>query len=444
LTKTLEIVMSKVFFLSYARPRIKDPEALAGVDEFYELLSKRVRRLISGAADVGFRDSCSIEAGTPDWQATLTSELAARPVGVVLLSPDYLHHDRPWCKWEFSFIKSRNEELAAIASPNSEDRPQLMLAIDWVKANPNDIPPNVLGVTQMVSDSLAEGYPDRYRDAIRFVCETGLLDTIEEAAKGVREASQAYTQFLYVLSRYIVKQWRRWQTCDLPQVSRPPAFNPIDRWVPPQQTSSAKPPIVRPDGRRRAFVLYFAAKPEEVTPARMWRYEEAGEYDWKPFARSAQDGGNSHVSAFLKGKGLDDFDFKEWQFDWFTAFQKTAQSRAGKRYPVLLILDPWTVTRLQRYQNILKKVASTFDAKVYLAPIVVWNLNDPDIKPLLPEFDRNVSVFFQHTRWENIDESDDIRQKVADIVTNLQGKIRKAHAASTADQWTTPPRISCS
>jgi hypothetical protein len=443
--------MPKVYFLSYARPRDGGDGSLDEVDQFSEDLSTNVAALMaSDGASVGFRDSRSIEAGTSSWVSELKSQLMSRPLGIVLLSPHYLERERPWCKWEYDYLSLRNQKVACLHGNLAPEVPRLLLVIDWVLTEKNDLPQDLLKFTQRVGESIAHKGDSDDVSALRFVQERGLWKTMRLAKNGHDEkAMKSYTRFVQCLAEYIAQQWNRWerfrqiaarQRMDLPM---PAEFDPNNVWRSGRLTSANGTPTVRQSRsqKRRVYVVYVAANPREVPPERAWRYREDGEYDWRPFGIDEDEDEAVHVGELVRK--IEGIDVREWDFNGFCERMGEKMGMAGRRYPVILIVDPWTTTKHDRYLDALNAfVKAKFNQSAFMAPVVIWNDQDAESAKSMADFEERVAEVFGRNQWEPAQSQAQFLEALAGIIAALQRRIRNAWADGRPVDGEGLPRIS--
>lgn len=426
--------MPHVYFLSYARPRTARAQSLGLIDRFEQDLCDNVGQLVrSDGQRAGFRDSGSIEAGTASWCRELGEQLLAHPVGVVLLSPQYVEQERSWCKWEYQFLRCRNEAVGRLPDTLAPRRPRLLLVLDWIRVEQKDLPGDIAAEVQQVGESIAGRDPLDIA-AVRYVTERGLWNTLKLVEADDPDARRAYTRFMLALSHFIVEQWSRWRMLHPQLLQRqidlplPPEHDPADTWGAARPTSAAQPAAARIDRaqRRKVFVVYMAARPHEVPDARAWRYRDDGEYDWRPFAR-LDDESELHIGDIMRT--LEGVEVREWQFHTFYDRMEETLGLAGRRYPVLFIIDPWTTTLLEPYREVLQRyVQSHLDDEVFSAPIVLWNRNDPDTEAVRADFEERVRVLFHRTRWEPAQSQEELGEVLVGVVKALQRRIRNSAA----------------
>lgn len=438
--------MANVFFLSYARPPAGDQDHLRAIDRFFEDLRRKViEKLAARDSEAGFRDARGLMAGSPDWTRELAKKMQDFPIGIVLLSPWYLSHQSPWCRWEHQFLSRRNEWAEYRLTANA---PKLLLVVDWVKTNTNDIPSNYPATLQRVQESIAGG-DAAAREAVRQVLEPGLLQTMELVLAGNTESIARYRQFTAVLASYVMEQWRKWESGELAankDVPTPPVYDPTDVWISPLgQTNARRPPQVRTavPSRRKVVVIYIAAQPGEVDLMRAWRYQDDGESDWHAFA--VQGGGDEILDADSVGAlvaAIPEVEVERLHFSFFSRQMEEQLRRVALRYPVLFIVDPWTVTQLKEYRETLSRYAqieSKFQA--FACPVVIWNEQDTTDE-IRTEFAEKVSSLFNQYRWEETSHKEEFAQALANAIKKLQRLIRNARADRIPAVGTPPPRIS--
>jgi hypothetical protein len=312
----------------------------------------------------------------------------------------------------------------------------------WERPDDKDIPKEFPLQVQHVTESIA-GSDKQAAFAVQHVLYLGLRKAMQLVDSKDDRVLPLYTRFLQVFAKYVVAQWRRWTEIppNLVNIPLPAPFDPNNRWAPAKPTSVA-PPQPRPDRaqRRRVFVVYIAAPPSEVSACREWRYREDGGYDWKPFAVTDQVGDGRHVGDFVKELG--EVEVIPWPFTYFYEHMEEALGKAGRRYPVLLIVDPWTTCQLDRYRKALEYYVKSFDDRLFCSPIVIWNENDSDTFGIRSDFEQKVGSLFNQNRWEPVAEGSEFTDTLDGVIRLLQRKIRNVLADENSRGGSNPPRIS--
>lgn len=428
--------MSKVFFLSYARPRevAQDTEPL--IRQFHtDLQSKLANHVTSGPDPFGFFDRCDLEAGSPSWVASLHDALIQHPIGVVLLSPDYLDSARPWCRWECLYMVQRNEALDRLKPALQHDAPKALLMLNWGNPSQSGFPKDFPHETQRMGESIADGNSDDI-EAVKQVCERGLRSVMELATAGDAKVTSIYVRFVQCLARHIARQFALWTAVaarqfDLPL---PPPFQG-QGWTPAVASSAgqpAQPPLAM---RRMVYVVYLAAPPHDITEEnRRQRHEVRGESDWQPF------GASQHVDEFMDS--LRDCRVKEWQFSYFRNQMAHCLDEAGDKQPVLFVVDPWSASKLENYREALAQYLKlSAEYGTFACPLVIWNEEDEKSVALRGEYEERVEVIFGRDRWEPVNDAKQFRERLPHVVGSLQNKIRMARTSRRPPTGSLPPRI---
>lgn len=431
--------MPKVFFMSYATPRRrtgKSREELSQqklVDEFFHKLEEHIgSRLIDNGQSTGFKDSLTIEAGTADWVRSLSRGLADFPIGLLLMTPSYFQSDRTWCRWEFEYLLERNHRMAEL-DIEEQRRPRLLLLLEWIPTLPGELPKEYPTKVQRVDLQLLRGREDR-REAVQRV----LLDGVQAAAT----RGDDLTVFIQALGDEIILQWERWEAL-APSIKRQPEPRPYDpdmTWTPTRRLNSSAPP-----GPRRpsavAYAVCLAATPKEVPESRGYRYREFGEAEWKPFAMDeATDA--SKVDDYLAS--LEGIRIEKWPFLHFKANMASLLREQGRRRPVLLILDPWTVLRLDTYRKVLENYCKVAKAwQPFVVPVVIWNEEDSEAEVLKNEFLLRMERLSAGA-FTPLGNESDLNEYFRLTLSGLQIKIRNIVASGLPNRGGPPPRIGIS
>lgn len=429
--------MSKVFFLSYARPRevAQDTEPL--IQQFHaDLQSKLANHVTSGPDPFGFFDRCDLQAGSASWVSSLNEALVQHPIGVVLLSPDYLDSARPWCRWECLYMVQRNEALDQLKPVLMQDAPKSLLMLNWGNPSPSGFPKDFPQQTQRMGESIADGNSDDI-EAVKQVCDRGLRSVMELARAGDAKMTSIYVRFVQCLARYIARQWTLWTVVAGRQSNLPPP-PPFDGqgWTPAVASSAgqpAQPPVAM---RRMVYVVYFAAPPHDVAEAaRQQRHQVRGESDWQPFSAS------QHVDEFMDI--LHDCRVKDWSVSYFCNLMPECLKEAGDKQPVLFVVDPWSAAKLENYRETLEKYQlQAADYGTFACPLVLWNEEDEKSAALRAEYEERVEVIFGRDRWEPVYDPKQFRERLPSVVGSLQSKIRMARTSRRPPTGSLPPRIS--
>jgi hypothetical protein len=392
--------MSKLFFLSYARPPHQDAEHLEAVDRFFDdLCAKVAEKLTAKNASPGFRDKRHLEPGSPDWVEALKDAMREHPIGIVLLGPWYLSPTSGWCKWEHDYLLHRNALAARREGPET---PRLLLVLNWVGTHPRDLPLNYPTNVQRVDEAIARGQDDLV-EAVRFVNQRGLRETIALVTAGDASAKQNYERFTSVLAGYVHEQWRRWSGQPDREDLKPPVpdFDAANCWISPTPTNAREAPRARAEVKRKVKVVYVAAHPEEADDARAWRYRYEGESDWQPFALrpGAETDDAERIGAMVAA--LPEIQVDTVPVKYFAQNMGAELRSINRRYPVIFIVDPWSVgsrpedyrTVLFRYKRLEKKMQS------FASPVIVWNKDDPPQAEIAAKFAEVMGAAFDKHRW---------------------------------------------
>jgi hypothetical protein len=409
------------------------------LDRFMANLREAVGSLLTDVDfhRVGYRDVCNLDAGTPDWVADLSQQLLAYPIGLVLLSPSYVDTNRPWCKWECQFLARRNATAAALPNSIAPKKPRLLLVLNWVNLDSRDIPDGFPQLTQAVGEAIA-GLDEQDVQAVRSVLGRGLFDSLQLVRAGDKAIETAYQRFVQVLGRYIVDQWRRWNDLNTRQIDlgTPGPFSLADTW------RRAARPVT--GARHKVFVVYLAAQPGEVAqlaPDRAGRYQEDGGSDWQPF-EPADSGGPRVGDVVKKLEQVGISAVERWPFDFFLRSMPQALDEAGSRYPVIVVVDPWSATRLPQYGRALREFSKEERRRVLFALLVeVSSTGDPDDAEIQADFSDRIGGLFHHTRWQRHVGANDLEEGLSLGVKLMQLNIRNARADKLSRTGSSPPRI---
>jgi hypothetical protein len=430
----------KVFFISHAAPHDGDAQKRRALDRFFGDLENAVRELapVRRGARVGFWDVRDIPAGSVDFSANLRGGLDAHPIGLVLLDPAYLSNDRPYCRWEFESLEARNRW----ASEQGGDPPQLLFVVDWIKVDPADEPREFPRLLQRVREQIADDRDDIL--AVRAVVDRGLKPCIDLVLSEEAGAIAGYTRFVRCLARQIDAQRRK-----IPAAAwSPPRAEPFDEslvWSRPPMHAAVEPGPGRAVDRKKIIYAVVAGRPDDIRPVcqdRMWRYELDGHEDWRPFATDDQRAGNPprllDLLQAMQASGRLAGEVRGYPFSRHLAEDLAVLE--GK-YPVILFVDPWTITHLEPYRLLSEQLfgpgAEAPDASV----IIIWNDLDPDVAPNRFTYEQAVNqVFSGNTRAAS--HAEVLTQVFHEAVERRRSQIRSSTTARLPRPGSPKPSLS--
>jgi hypothetical protein len=405
-----------------------------GLDRFIDDLCTAVGMLLQeDEVPVGFRDTCNLEAGTPDWTRELTRALQRYPIGLVLLSPAYVDPTRVWCKWECDFLERRNAAVAALPDHGMQNKPRLLLILNWVRPDERDMPTDFPRSTQGVGESIASPNDAQERDAVRRVLKHGLAHAIQLVLDDDQEMKASYRRFIQALARYVERQWRGWLELSRDWSALPvPSPNvPMETWRMMHRGSAGH--------RQKVFCVFIAARPSEVPAERAWRYQDDGESDWQPF--TAADSGGQRVGDIVKQlETCGIANVEKWPFQYFVTSMSDALDAVGSRYPIVVVVDPWSVTRLPIYAGALKAFAQQeLQRDLSAIPVVILDVGDSE--DVRTDFEERIASVFDRKRWQRRLAQKDLEEGLSLSVKLMQLNIRNARADNLPQTGNLPPRI---
>jgi hypothetical protein len=439
--------------MSYARDRATDEGAntdliednLKLIDTFHKELSKElIGKLESGNVNtIVFRDSRSIKTGS-EWADVLQNALQEYPIGLVLLQRSYLAPKRPWCRWEFDYFQRRNGEVSKFSGSSIETHTLFM--VKWLDYDDNPTPQEFPRNIQIVDESIVDGDTGRTLDEIRHTLKFGLKSTVQGFIDKKNVDVYAFRTFIRLLGNEIYKQWINWGKVTKlnPEFlsMRPRKFDEEFTWTPAKTTNSREQPTVREITRKPVYVVYFAAKPDKdkVPDDRVGRYLERGESDWRPFNDKAA----KPIGAYIKTleEKISGVTVDPWEFDYFSRDIAARLSDAKDRYPVIIVLDPWTATNVSRYRLTLescaKKMAKHHTFKV---PVIFWNKEDKVTEALRNDFRKHIFKLFEAQNVIMFENEDEVEIELSNNLDSLFRKIRKIATESMRSSGSKPPQI---
>jgi hypothetical protein len=428
----------KVFFLSYASPSRDDAIHRDLVVKLFRELCDQVGEQIGFRdAHVGFLDRSRLESGTPDYQVELHRALTDYPIGVVLLSPAYLSRGSSYCRWEFESFLKRNEW----ADGTLDGRPRTLLVLDWIPTERAQLPSNFPRTIQSVREDIA-GADDQCRAAVRAVLSHGLKQSMT-LARTDNDWATRVSVFVHALARYINKQ-RGYLLREKNSGIAPPLVRPYSEelaWASQNETTSSLRPLAPKvlSVHKKVAVLYAAAHPSDVPVERAWRYELDGDGDWHAFARTP--GEEERISSVVGA-----IDGVEVVPIYFRHFERDPLQELGVylgRYPVIVVVDPWTTSQIERFRAALQRCAeSGYPSLDYLCPIVVWNESDDGYEDARQDFESSVSRLFLSVHWQHADSRQEFLDTLWNGVRQLRSRIMKSRASAANAGGGRPPRIS--
>jgi TIR domain len=434
--------MPQVYFLSYARPREAGRDTEPLINRFHhDLQSKLTDWLQSDTQGFGFIDRGDIEAGSSDWEQDLRNALIQHPIGVVLLSPDYISTARPWCRWEFDYLRERNQAHSRLAPQLGHEAPKSLLVLNWGNPRPDHMPKDFPQKLQRLGEAIARQDEDDIR-AVNLVCDRGLRSVMNLADTDAG-ARAAYQRFMDCLARHVAEQWERHRTVRDRQFDEP-APQPFQGlcWTPAIASGAAQAARPPTASRRMVYVVYLAARPDKVPGERADCYQRRGESDWRPFGKRALGGDRQgHADEFFDS--LRNCRVEPWAFDYFRSQMDVLLSRNAGEIPLLFVVDPWTSTQLEDYRRVLFEYSRLEGrSNTVCCPVVIWNRDDEQFDELRTRFQSEVESAFGANRWELVDDPENLADRLRHVVDGLQNRIRLRLTASRPDSGSLPPRIS--
>jgi hypothetical protein len=429
--------MPEVFFLSYARPRSERAEDIDRlIREFHADLQSKLASHIQDQPR-GFIDTLSLKAGTPDWEADLTAALHQYPIGIALIHPDYLSAERPWCRWECKFLEERNQAIGKFRELLKGEVPSTLLLLNWaepVSERPHDYPHAIQGVGRaMAGGHLEEG------DAMEHVERHGLASVMTLRRAGEAASATRYERVLQCMARYVAAQWRLYQVLLERQLDLPhPGRFDGQRWT---YASSRRPPEPSRAQRRKVFVVYVAAKPNEAPDERAVRYRESGESDWRPFANRPSDPAHAmHVDQFFDTLA-DDWRVEKWALPYFDRDMASLLDNHAN-HPLVLVVDPWTTSQRQSYRQLLDRYSELEKTRgTVCTPLMILDNQEPDYEELSSLFSTEVQSSFEINRWEFFHEPETLHSQLHVLVDRMQSRIRMKRSVSLPRTGSAPPRL---
>ena len=435
-----------MFFLSHASTHAADEAERAAYLKFFADIENRVRGRRVGPRDaaIAFWDHRDLPAGTPEFNAGLRAALQAHPIGIVLLSPPYLSNDRPYCRWEFEALRRRNEWSSTL-----QGRPACLLVVDWILADPSHLPVEFPQQLQRVREQIA-GDQVEDANAVRAVCDRGLRDVLGLVAAGETAAQVNYERFVARLADYVVRQYdllvESGGSLAVPEVE---AFDGGLTWNQRGAPNAASQPKAGTMAdRKRIYCAVAAAHPadvEQVLPARSWRYRDEGSEDWRPFVIDPdEDRGRlaDLLNAMVEGRHVDG----EISARPLSRHLREELTQQIGKYPVILLVDPWTLHDIEGYRAWGRKLMSVADGEVdSTGVIVLWNDRDADISGEEAERAYKSAIdkaFGERTVWAYGNAG--LQEVFCQLVEKLRTRIRSASTPRMVRSGAPKPTLSAS
>lgn len=431
--------MSHVYFLSYASCRDHQSDEVGLLDEFDRDLRIRVEEHLQ--LRNSFRCTRSIEPGSPSWRDSLIDALSQTAIGVILTSPAYFDVGRPVCKWEFQCLVQRGKSGVT----DSKRLPvRLMLMLPWITMRDEYYPRDFPKEMQRLNESIAAD--DGETEAIRQINRRGILATLRLKAGG-SDKDATYLKALDAISRFIVEQYRRLpeRFLDLLNAAPLPAYDENDRWQSALQVANCKsPPLGRALNPPKAIIVFLAATPgaKPIANERQWRYEEDGESDWRPFvAEGALDKTLKNHKIGNIVRNIEDVEIERVHFDFFSDNFKRFVELFYEKYPIILAIDPWSLTEFKNYPEALARLEEhgAYESPV-ACPIVIWSEVDPAAQARREGFNNLAGIVIGNA-WEQVKDEEDFVACLKQSIQRLNRKIRNLRADRSSHGGSSLPTI---
>lgn len=426
-----------MFFLSHATSHAANEAELHAYTKFFVDIENAVREK-SGASretKVAFWDHRDLKTGEPDFDAALKAALDEHPIGVVLLSPGYLSNERPYCRWEFEALQARNTWSNSLRQSATT-----ILVVDWINAEESTLPPEFPQKLQRVREHIA-GEDKQASEAVRMVCTRGLRETLKLVFAGDSENTINYEYFVSRLAAHIVAQGRLvaedWIQGNRPKVAK---FDASRTWGTPGASNAGAQPskAKQPDSKKIVYAV-VAAKPEDVSrfgPGREFRYEHDGYEDWRPFAKNMREY-SERVTDLLQDFINQGYLEGEVKPHLFTEVLDQNLSVYEGKYPIIVLVDPWTLCKLEDLRAMTRRFKDTAHGARF---ITVWNDEDPDLESRL-QFELAVAEAIGD-KVKRASTRDTLRKVFCSMVEDLRIDIRAALKPNIQRSGSPKPTVS--
>jgi hypothetical protein len=207
---------------------------------------------------------------------------------------------------------------------------------------------------------------------------------------------------------------------------------------------------------RKVYVLVVAAHPDDIEDyhsLRKGRYEETGEEDWQPFAHSSDKGSPARLRDILKKlegpslPGVKPVDVVYFSLNEFKNTPNVLFERARARAPILLIVDPWTITHLKEKYEIYLELFRDNQTKDDRTATIVYldsKENEPDIEKLELNFTQ-VCAPYVETTWRMLELEAIVNDPNYGIsngfITDLRSAVRYVQKSKLARTGATKPQL---
>jgi TIR domain len=386
-----------VCFVSYAEADAANQQA--AMADFCTLLDQQIAEKA-----LPFNSSfvSTYDMRTGDWEKHLTRNLNASVCFVALYSPTYFQRD--WCKKEWAHFF----ESAQIGEHPHEN----MFPVPWitysdaVRSEPAQyFPPNA-GANERSIQFFRLGNQQQIKPILDF----GLRHAISSRQQQPQFAT-AVTEYMRALGEQITSVTRRFMATAQSSQKEPLPGQPNKIFSRDSTKSSF----------RKTRVYVIAGHPNEYigTGCDPAPYELEGGPDWKPYfpvQRSVQE---------LVGASIRDMEeLKRLTRD----LEEVVQSAWNDNRYAVVIVDPWTVHKLEAY----KKLIGNFATRRYINCFVfiLWNRSDAKLveaEAQIRESYRNsfFELHFDSTHYfENVLSEDEFRKKLKRALAELQSAMQ--------------------
>jgi FxsC-like protein len=425
-----EMMMEYEFFFSYPRPHTREAKKATiepYLQRFFDDLSDEVgEQLGLDPFIVGFLDEEGIDLGD-EWEKKVADALQVSKTMVCTYSPTYFN--RLYCGKEWKAFYDRCQQ--AVQQGNYASMPPLIKPVLWM---PLLELPQVVAKLQYL---LGNENSVVNTEGMRFVL------------KQIGNYNSEYVAYIGALARSITEDARRYPLPPMRGGLKPLAeiepFFPPPRGgaggavpqppaAPAPAAAGANPSPLLAMPRHIRFII-AAADPAMIGqgPRAVDPYREHGADEWKPFYSQDRREIGAIVQNVASGGDLG----LTSDFAPFDATIRDAVERAREeRKIVILIVDSWSVTSVEKWRAILEEFEDRAQAGAYFncSVLVPWDENDLELKPRQAEIEAAVRGIFSRRASnsalfrDSIRSEEQLRSTLREVIILLLAEIRKRAA----------------
>lgn len=421
--------MAYEFFFSYPRPHTREAKKARiepYLQKFFDDLSDDVAEQLGlDSFCVGFLDQEGIDLGA-EWEKKVADALQSSKTMVCIYSPTYFN--RPYCGKEWKAFYDRCEQ--AVRQGLYPSMPPLIKPVPWMPLQ--DLPPVVASLNYLLGDENS------------VVNTEGMKLVLQQLGNRTSE----YWAYVRALARSITEDAKKYPLPPMSGGLKPlaeiePFFPPPRQGVAGSVPQSPAAPALTPAAAgsvpspllaipRHIRFIIAAADPDMITKGLRAAdpYREHGADEWKPFYSQDRGEIGAIVQNVASGSDLS----LTSDFVPFDATIREAVERAREEQKiVILIVDSWSVTSVERWRAILEEFEDRAQAGAYFncSVLVPWDEEDLELKPRRAEIEQAVRAIFSKRASNSVLYRDSIlsqeqlRSALREVIFLLLAEIRK-------------------